>query len=237
MLREIKKIKNLSKVGFLMLAGFSVTSCLNNDDGDIVGPPENAGYILFGNLSPGSNSLRLYTNDEVFNNNPINYNQFFNYTPVEIGSKSLTVRSGGSSTDLDTISLNVELNKFYSVFAVNTPENMELLAYLDNPSSPSSQLKTKIRFIQLSHNTPSIKLAIEGIEGDLGTYNFRNASSFMEIDRVNNKNLYLIDSETQDTVFSKNVTFNGGSTYSVFSEGTLGSEDENIDLDVQYLQY
>ena len=111
------------------------------------------------------------------------------------------------------------------------------MAYLDSPSAPSSQLKTKIRFIQLSHNTPSVKLVIEGVEGDLGTFNFRNASSFMEIDRVNNRNLHLIDSETQDTIFTKNVTFNGGSTYSIFSEGIFGSDDENIDLDIQYLQY
>ncbi len=237
MLREIKKIKNLSKLGVMMLASFSITSCLNNDDDNGVVVPENAGYILFTNVSPGSTGLRLYANNEVFNNNPLNYNQFFNYAPVEIGSKTLTVRSGNSSTDLDTISLNVELNKLYSVFAVNTPENIELLAYSDNPTAPSSQLKTKIRFIQLSHNTPSVKLAIEGIEGDLGTFNFRNASSFMEIDRVNNKKLYLINSETQDTIFSKNVSFSGGSAYSVFSEGIFGSDDEDLDLDIQYLQY
>ena len=110
MLREIKKIKNLSKVAVLMLAGFSLTSCLNNDD-DGVTAPENAGYILFTNISPGSSGLRLYANDEVFNTNPLNYNQFFNYAPVETGNKALTVRAGSSSTDLDTISLSVELNK------------------------------------------------------------------------------------------------------------------------------
>lgn len=236
MLREIKKIKNVSKAGVLAIASLSLTSCLNNDDEGII-EPENAGYVLFANISPGSSGLRLHANDEVFNNNALSYNQFYGYAPVEVGSKSLTVRTASSSTNLDTISLNVELNKFYSVFAVNTPENTELLAYLDNPSSPSSQLKTKIRFIQLSHNTPSVKLAIEGVGGDLGTYNFRNASSFIEIDRVNNKKLYLINSETQDTIFSKSVSFNGGSAYSVFSEGIFGSDDENLDLDIQYLQY
>ncbi len=236
MKRAFQKMNAFRKLGMCILTIISVSSCLNNDDGGDI-QYEDSGYVLFSNISPGSAQLKLFTNDEAFNNSALNYNEFFGYARMDIGSNILTLRGNSSNTDLDTINLSVELDKFYSVFAVNSPENIELLAYLDNPSQPSNPNKTVVRFIQLSHNCPSVKVKIEGMESDLGTYNFRNASSFMEIDRVLNKNMYLIETETNDTIFTKNITLNGNSAYTVFSEGDFESEDEDIDLDIKSIQY
>ncbi|MBA5628316.1 DUF4397 domain-containing protein [Moheibacter lacus] len=236
MKRAIQSIKMFGKLGVGILAGLSVTSCLNNDDsGDI--PMEDSGYVLFSNISPGSTGLKLFDDGEQFNNVALNYNEFIPFTRMGIGNNVLTLQGNSSTTDLDTINLSVELNKLYSVFAVNSAENVELLAYLDSPVQASHPSKSVIRFIQLSHNCPTVKVAIEGMEGDLGTYNFRNASSFFEIDQVFNKNLYLINAESNDTIFSKAVTLNGNSTYSIFSQGDIESENENLDLDVQYFLY
>lgn len=236
MKRVIKKMKAFTRISAVFVSGIMVTSCLNNDDGDII-PVEDSGYIIFSNISPGSSNLKLYVNDEAFNNTALNYNEFFGFARADVGNNTLTVKGNSSSTDLDTISLNVSLNKLYSVFAVNSSNDIELIAYADNPSEPSNPNKTAVRFIQLSHNCPSIKVAIEEMEGDLGTYNFRNASSFMEIDRVLNKELYLINAETNDTIFTKNVTLNGSQAYTIFSEGDINSTNDELDLDIQYFQY
>lgn len=235
MKRAIKKIKPLGKFGALLIGGIMITSCLNNDDSDVI-PQEDSGYVLFTNISPGSSNLKLFVNDEPFNNSDLNYNEYFGGL-MPIGTNELTLKGNSASGVLDTISLSVELNKIYSVFAVNSSENIELLAYADNPSAPTNPNKTVVRFIQLSHNCPAVRVAIEGLEGDLGTFNFRNASSYMEIDRVLNKNLYLINAESNDTIFTKSVTFNGNQAYSIFSEGDINSENESLDLDIQYFQY
>ena len=236
MKRAIQKLNVFGKLGFCILTVISVASCLNNDDGGNV-PTEDSGFVLFTNVSPGSTDLKLFANGELFNNSAIDYNEFIPFSPMAVGTNVLTLQGNSSTADLDTINLSVELNKFYSVFAVNSPENIELLAYLDNPGQVSHPSKTMIRFIQLSHNCPPVKVVIEGMEDDLGTYNFRNASSFMEIDNVSNKNLHLIHAENNDTIFTKNVTLNGNSTYSIFSEGDINSEDPNLDLDIQYFLY
>lgn len=236
MKRAFQKLKVYGKLGVCVLAGISVTSCLNNDDGGNV-PIEDSGYVIFSNISPGSSNLKLFVNGEVFNNSPLDYNEFVPFTRMDIGANVLTLQGNSSTTDLDTINLSVELNKFYSVFAVNSPDNIELLAYVDNPGQPSNPNKAMVRFIQLSHNCPPVKVLIEGMENDWGTYNFRNASSFFEIDQVSNRNLYLVNAETNDTIFTKSVTFNGNSSYSIFSEGDINSENEDLDLDIQYFIY
>src|SRR5690606_23939038 len=109
-------------------------------------------------------------------------------------------------------------DRFYSVFAVNTPGNTELIGFEEQFIVPNTG-KAAIRFFQLSPDAPTLKVSISGETANLGTYEFKQASGYMEINEVLNKKMYLIDYNTNDTIFSKNMNFTNGRLYSVVAKG------------------
>lgn len=226
-------LKKLVLAGTFLFSGMFLSSCLNDDVGS--GISDQSGLMVFINASPGTNGLKFYADNNPIYMPSLDYNQYYGYVYQRIGNTDFTARTGG--TNLDTLSLNIELDQFYSMFAVNTAENLELVAYEDNIPSISGSSKNLIRFIHLSHNAPSVKVGIEGINENLGTYHYKQASSFLETNRVFNKKLFLLNAETNDTIFTKNITLNDGRAYTIFSEGIYESENEDQDLDVQLLLY
>src|SRR5690606_8792563 len=93
----------------------------------------------------------------------------------------------------------------YSIFDVNEFENLELLAYEDVLVAPATG-KASLRFIQLSPDAPNLTVAIEGIETSVGTFSYKQASPFSQINELINKDMYLIDPETQDTLLTKEIS-------------------------------
>lgn len=233
---KMLKIRIMRKFKLVGMAAFALAfavSCLNNSD-DYVENQE-SGWIVFVNASPGSSQLRLYTDDTPVPGQELNYGEFNSYARVPVGEKQISARQGGSS--LATSSLTVELNGFYGVYAVNMPDHMELVTYLDNHSTPENINKTVFRFMQLSYNTPTVKLKFETEEEDFGEYNFKESSPFMEIQSFDEKNVYLIDEATSDTLATKKISMQGRKSYVLFSKGELGSSNENQKLDLQLIQF
>ena len=226
---ELRKIGWLAGVVF---TGLFMGSCLN-DNGDIDIPDE-GGFAAFINTSPDSEGLIFYSNDDLVNSNDINFSEFFGYVLFEPGQKSIVVSNGDE--DLDTLSLNVELNRFYSIFAVNEYDHLQLVAYEDNFVQPAMG-KASMRFIQLSPDAPDVRVQIEGSDEVSQIYQYLQGSSFADVDQVMNKDLYLINAETNDTILTKNVTFQSGVYYSVFSTGFYNTDDENQQLDVQIIPF
>ncbi|SMC42750.1 DUF4397 domain-containing protein [Moheibacter sediminis] len=222
-------LKKLGVLGTVLFGTIGLTSCLNNDDELPV--VQDAGFVAFFNVSPDSNGVRFYSNDRLINQNSTNYSQFFGYVTMEAGTHQIKVNSG-SGSDLDTISMNVMKDKRYSVFAVNEFENLELVAYEDALVAPGAG-KSSLRFIQLSPDAPQLTIAIEGIEAPVGNLNYKQATSFVQINELINKDLYLISTETQDTLFTKEIRLENGKIYSVFSKGFVNTTNTNQKLDVQ----
>lgn len=225
-------LKKIGVFGVILLGTISLNSCLNNDDELPI--PEDAAFVAFYNVSPDSNGLKFYENGNSINSNSTNYGQFFGYANLTPGQSKITLQSG-TANDLDTLNINLIKNKIYSVFAVNRFEDIELVAYEDQFTSPTSPLKTLFRFIQLSPDAPTVALKIEGSNEDLGQYFFKQASGYREIEEVLSKKVYLIDVETNDTILSKSVNLTRGKIYSIFSKGFVNTENQNQKIDIQII--
>lgn len=225
-------LKRTGLIGVILFSGLFLNSCLGDDGEDYI---QDAGYVAFINASPDSENLKFYSNGNNINPNGIDYSQFLNYSAFGVGNHNLSVKSG-SNEDLDTLSLNVGQNQWYSIYAVNSVENLELVAYSDSFITPAAG-KASIKFIQLSPDLPQIQVAIEGNENNLGNFLFKQASPFTEVNETLHKDLYLIDAVTTDTIFTKEVEFISGKTYAVFSKGFYESDDTDQDLDIQIIPY
>lgn len=223
---------NAKLLGLMMVAGTMITSCLDTDDS--VEPITPFGSVAMSNFSPGADGLKFYSNGEAMHDGTLNYGSFNGFWRGDVGIHSITVNSG--STVLDTLNVTIGLNRFYSIFAVNTPGNTELISFEENFIIPDAG-KAAIHFYQLSPDAPSLKVAIAGETSNLGTYLFKQASSFMEINEAINKRMYLIDHATSDTLLSKLVTFSNGKSYSVVSKGLVNTTNENEGLDIQIIPF
>ncbi len=215
---------------FALTGILCLTACLNSDDQSqqIL---ENTSWGGFINVSPDSQSLKFYSDGNSINSNPANYSQYFGYVPLEAGTRELIVRA--NNENLDTLMLNMEEQKRYSIFAVNHFENLELVAYPDDATMPPTG-KALIRFIQLSPDAPALRVSIEGQES-LGVFNYKQSSGFMAVNETTHKDIYLIDETTQDTLVTKEIELTNGKIYSIFSKGFLNTETESQQLDVQII--
>lgn len=225
-------MKNLKLVGILVALSVVMFSCLNTDDADYVNPEDSA-WLAFINASPGSQGLKYYDSGILINTPKLNYGTFHGYVNRNKGVSKITVRME-SSLDLDTLEMNLVKNSFYSIFAVNTPDSLELVSYLDNHVAAESG-KSLIRFIQLSPDSPSIKLMIEDEEGSLGTYAFKDASAFINVNHGVSKKFILINAETDEILLTKELNLGNGNSYSIFSKGLVNTTDESKALDIQVI--
>ncbi|MFA7687651.1 MAG: DUF4397 domain-containing protein [Moheibacter sp.] len=223
-------LKKIKLAGLALTGALCLTACLNSDD-ESQQTLENKALGAFINASPNSPALRFYADGIYINTNPANYSQYFGYIPFEAGTRELIVRA--NNENLDTLMLNMEEHKRYSIFAVNHFENVELVAYPDDATMPPTG-KALIRFIQLSPDAPGLRVSIEG-EESLGVFNYKQSSGFMAVNETIHKDIYLIDETTQDTLVTKEIELTNGKIYSIFSKGFLNTETENQQLDVQII--
>lgn len=226
--------KSLNLIIAVLFSGTLAVSCLDTDDQ----PNQNQspkGSVALGNFSPGTSNLKFYSDGEPIFNNSVNYGQYHNTLwNGDVGIRQITVNSG--STVLDTLNLTIGMDRFYSVFAVNTANQTELVSYEENFIVPGPG-KAAIHFYQLSSDAPNLKVAIAGETANLGTYLFKQSSNYMEINEVLNKRMFLIDNSTSDTLLSKFVTFNNGKNYSVVAKGLINTTDDTQKLDIQIIPY
>lgn len=223
-------MKKLHLIGIVALISVLLISCLDTDDQDYI-DPNNSAWIALINASPGSSDLKFYNKGTALNSPELAYGGFYGYFNQIKGAASFTVRKQGSE-DLDTLNMNLVADNYYSVFAIDTPQELQLISYIDNHSAAPAG-KSLIRFIQLSPDAPKLKLLIENEDQDLGTYLFKEASPFMEVQSGVTKNFSLVNPETDEVIFTKKITLNNGKTYSIFSKGLIDTSEDNKELDIQ----
>lgn len=222
---DLKKIELWSA---LLFSALTFTACLNNDDDQPI-VPQDISNVIFLNASPDSNGLFFYSNNRILNTTAANYSQLFGIG-LESGNNKITIKTNTSS-ELDSLSINFEKNKFYSVFAVNKFDNIELKVYQDALFTPAAD-KAIMRFIQLSPDAPEMIVSIEGQEEIVGIFNYLDVISYRETDPVSNKKINLINAETQEVLFSKEITLTRGNAYSIFSKGLINTPTESRKLNI-----
>lgn len=225
-------LKKLGIIGGLLISGLFATSCLDDDSSS---EPFSGGWVAFVNASPDASSLKFYSNGNVINSSGIPYGQYFGYLSAPTGVHNLTVRSG-NNTDRDTVTINVGINKYYSVFAVNLLDNIELLAFEDNFLNLGAG-KSGVRFSQFSPDAPLLRVEFEGEADPIGVFGFKQSTTMKEINAATDKKMFLIDEETSDTLLTKTYTFKEGFSYAVFSKGLVNSTSSNQNLDIQVIPF
>ena len=208
-----------------VLAAFTLSSCdLDDDSGTYYPPNPNIAFGIIANASPDSGDLYFYADSNQINNAALNYPGAAGYYNFYLGNRTFKLEDA-LGNELATTQLTLEQGDYFSLFAVNTFSNIELIAYTDALEYPASG-NSRIRFINLTVDAPFVTIA-NGTEPLANDLEFKDATEFIEIE----SGVYnLTYSDTNgDELFVQAAEFKPGRIYTIYTKGYVtpptGSND------------
>lgn len=211
------KLKFITKA--LLCLGFSLamSSCDIGDDDNYYYPPQNqnVAYGIIANASPSSGDLYFFADENSVNNNPLNYGAAAGYYNFYLGERVLSIQNNAGDT-LATTEITLEQGDYFSAFAVNTFDSIELVTYRDSLEYPASGTAL-VRFINLSPDADSID--ITGISQSFATgLEFKAATEFISV-QSGTYDFTFTASETDEELFDDTLQFYAGRIYTVYTKG------------------
>ena len=230
------KFNLFTKAALLISATLTLSSCdIGDDSGNYYLPNPNVAYGYIINASPSSGSLNFFADENRINNQgSLNYGNAAGYYNFITGNRTLTLRNNIGEI---LASADVTLNQgdYFSVFAVNTFNNIELTVY--NDSLPQPGLNTaQIRFINLSPDAGAI--TIEGVsETYAENLDFKDATGFTSIPNGTYEFTFT-DSETGEELLTTTASVLAGRAYTIFTKGFVSPpEDSNETFTTQEIRH
>ncbi len=151
------------KIGFFIGLGILATfsSCLNGSSSDAT-PSTPVSGLAFLHSAPGSPNLNVVMDGKTINTSAFVYAQYVGYGTVSTGAHSLRFTSSADqSVQLDT-SVNLVVNKSYTVFLYNRGAKMKSIVSLDESVAFVSGTGMMVRVINLSPDLGEVKVVLTG---------------------------------------------------------------------------
>lgn len=218
---KIRFFKAIMAAASLLLLG----SCNVDDDYTYYYPSNNIALGIIANASPDSDGLFFYADQNDINQNPLEYTNAAGYYNFYLGDRTFSIQDSDGH-ELTTLDKTLTAGDFFTLFAVNNLDAIELIAYDDLLEYPAVN-HAGIRFINLSPDAPAINVATE--TDDLATaLEFKQATEFMEIPAGTYNITYTDDNDT--TLYTDvDMVFTAGKIYTIYTKGYVtppaGSED------------
>lgn len=178
------------------------------------------------NASPYSGGLDFFSDENKINSSALNYTDTFGYYSFYTGKRTFSIKNNAgdilAQTDID-----LKNGDYFNVFAVNTFNNIELVAFNDFVNYPKIN-NAVVRFINLSSDSQSIdiKSTTKDFAADLS---FKEDTKFIEV----SSGFYdftFYKTGTGQVLFSqKDFELRPGRIYTIYTKGFVtppnGSND------------
>ncbi|MFF2875760.1 DUF4397 domain-containing protein [Gottfriedia sp. NPDC057991] len=142
---------------------------------------QNLAFIRLINVLPKKISLDIYINRTKFISN-LNYKESTHYLTLPSGVHFVEVfKTNDHSKPIHSEQINLLAEQNYTIAIGHNLDQISLFSYTDQNSLPQGE--AKIRFINLSPNSPNLDFAVKAGEGDVVFPNvpYRKASEYLPI--------------------------------------------------------
>jgi len=221
------KLTFITKLALSLSAVALMSSCsLDDDSNNYTVPVNDVAFGLIANASPNSGNLYFYADENQVNDAALNYTDAKGYYNFRLGNRVLSLKNE-SGTVLDTVHTTLRAGEYFSAFAVNTFNNIELVTYKDSLEYPEAN-HALVRFINLSPDAASINVA--SLTQTFATgLDFKESSTFISVPS-GTYDLRYTDTATGATLHTDTaVEFGRGRIYTIYSKGFVtpptGSND------------
>ncbi len=218
-----KALRYLKLMVVFSLSLVFLSSCLKDLSND---GPQDAAALNVVNASPGPLVINFFLNNNLVNGPSLGYSQESRYVMTTSGSKKFDAATGGTFNSLVADTINLERDKYYSLFV--TGQNNALSTFLteDDLSLPPGG-KAKIRFINLSPDGGNFALTVKGGATLFSGQSFKTASAFKVIDPA----VYMFELKSSESAVEHEASLDvaAGKIYTVWAGGLKDGVDE-LDL-------
>lgn len=220
------KLKLFTKLALSLGAVALMSSCSLDDDMDYVQPIDNVAQGIIANASPNSGNLYFFADENQVNNTALTYTDAQGYYRFRLGDRVLSLKDQAGAV-LDTVHVNLEAGEFFSAFAVNTFNNIELVTYKDSLEYPAAN-HALVRFINLSPDAASVN--VTGLSQTFATgLEFKETSEFISVQSGTYDLNYSATATGAPLHTDTAVEFFAGRIYTIYTKGFVtpptGSND------------
>lgn len=230
---EQNLIKRAGMIGMVCLLAGLLSSCLKDNNNNYVELPP-AALITVVNASPDSQPLDFFLDQNLANATPIRYGHILDYTRAYTGKRVAGFYVSGSQQKVIADTINLDANKYYSLFLSNSVNKPDVTLLNDTLSRPASGMAT-VRFINLSANAPAVDVDIQGGAVLATNKSYKTFTPFMPIEGDKTTTLEIKQAGTSTVLVSlSNITLQSGSIYNIWLHGVNGATDQTkLALDIQ----
>ncbi len=217
-----KLMKNMiAKMMSLATVALLFASCDKDDDVVMA-----KAKVMVVHASPNAPNVDVRVNNSVALTN-VPYPNNSAYTEVNSGTTNLKVSPAGTTTYVIDTNVNLEANKNYSVFAIDSVNKIKAAVMVDDLTAPAAG-KAHVRFLHLSPNAPAVDIALSGGGVLFGNRMFNDQAvnaTFTAFTPVNagTVNLEVRLAGTSTVVLPlPGISLQAGKIYTVFAKGFVG---------------
>ncbi len=198
----------------LAVSIFTLASC--EDDDKIT-----YANVLVTHASPDAPGVDLLIDDVKVNTQPLTYPNNTGYLDAETGTRNIKVNVAGTTTTVINGNLDVEADKYYSIFAVDQVSEITAIVLADDLTMPAAG-KAHVRFVHLSPDAPAVDVAVASSGAVVfSNIEFKESTAFTPLDAgTYNLDVRVAGTSTVALVLPP-VTLQAGKIYTVFAKGFL----------------
>jgi hypothetical protein len=153
---------SFTRITFLLCSAMALvlTGCLDKNNDDMPEPTPVA-YISFYHGSPDAPDFNIDVDDERVNSQAFKYSNASNYIAITTGNHKIEFTPATTTDVVIDTTYNFKEAKIYSLFAVDSLQDIEMLLVQDSLVVPGMG-NAAIRLIHLSPDAPAVDVAIAG---------------------------------------------------------------------------
>lgn len=177
--------------------------------------------VLVTHASPNAPGVDLLIDGSKVNTSALAFPLNTGYLKAESGTRNVKVNVAGTTTTVINADLNLEKDKNYSVFAIDSVSKISAIVVADDLTAPASG-KAHVRFIHLSPNAPAVDVAVTGGAVVFGNKSFKDATAFTPLNAGTYNLEVRVAGTTTVALPLPGITLEAGKIYTVFAKGFLG---------------
>lgn len=216
-----KNIKSSIAIIALIGTTLSFTSCKKDEP-----VQRDASALSITNASPLRDSVDFLVNNQKLNGTaPLLFGTTYNYIGFTPGTLNVGVARPNNPKAFYNANITLTNGLYQSLYIVNKGDSTSFLLLKDNFTAPAAG-QGKIRFVNLSSDSPAYDLVLEGDTTTFKNRAFKEFSDFKNIKPAKYK-VSLVNTTTKAVAATlADVEITAGNFYTIYAKGLLSSTVE-----------
>lgn len=206
----------------MLYVAICFSSCKHDD---VVNVPNQAAFSVT-NASPTKSSVDFYLDNQLVNrSSALLYGNQTGYFLASTGTRTGKVTVSGNATSILTQKINLENDRYHSIFIVNSADTLSFLRIRDDWSANIPDGKAQIRFINLSPDAPAYTLEYSGDTTAFTNRAYKEYTAFKPVTAKTGITLNLKNAATNEIVYTLNdVKLDSKEIYTIWARGLVSAQ-------------